>query len=92
MASPGMIAEGVLTEVEYEFLGSAFSVAYACGRLLNGMIGDRRAPWVMIALGLFGTGAANLLVGVLPPYFVILVLWCVNAYAQSMLWSSLLRC
>jgi len=92
MASPGMIAGGVLTEVEYGLLGSAFSVAYACGRLFNGMIGDRRAPWLMIAVGLFGTGAANLLIGVLPPYAVILVLWCVNAYAQSMLWSSLLRC
>jgi sugar phosphate permease len=67
-------------------------VTYACGRLLNGMIGDRAAPWIMISLGLVMTGIANLLIGTLPAYWLILGLWCVNAYAQSMLWSSLLRC
>lgn len=91
-ASPALISGGVLTSQQYGFLGSAFFWVYACGRLLNGMIGDRAAPWVMISLGLVLTGAANLLIGVLPPYLLILLLWCVNAYGQSMLWSSLLRC
>lgn len=91
-ASPALIDGGVLTSEQYGFLGSAFFWVYACGRLLNGMIGDRAAPWVMISLGLTLTGAANLLIGVMPPYLLILLLWCVNAYGQSMLWSSLLRC
>lgn len=92
MASPEMIAGGLLTSEQYGFLGSAFFVIYACGRLLNGMIGDRTAPWIMVSLGLAMTGAANLLIGTMPAYVLILLLWCVNAYAQSMLWSSLLRC
>lgn len=92
MASPEMIAGGILTSEQYGFLGSAFFVVYACGRLLNGMIGDRTAPWIMVSLGLAMTGAANLLIGTMPAYVLILLLWCVNAYAQSMLWSSLLRC
>lgn len=92
MASPGMIAGGILTSEQYGFLGSAFFVVYACGRLLNGMIGDRTAPWIMVSLGLAMTGIANLLIGTMPAYILILLLWCVNAYAQSMLWSSLLRC
>lgn len=91
-ASPELIATGLLTSEQYGFLGSAFFWVYACGRLLNGMIGDRAAPWVMISLGLALTGAANLLIGTLPAYLLILLLWCVNAYGQSMLWSSLLRC
>ena len=91
MASPVMITQNVLTEVQYGFIGSVFFVTYACGRLLNGVIGDRTAPWVMITAGLLLTGTGNLLLGILPPYAVILLLWCVNAYAQSMLWSSLLR-
>lgn len=91
-ASPALIEGGILTSEQYGFLGSAFFWVYACGRLLNGIIGDRIAPWVMISLGLVLTGAANLLIGVLPAYVLILLLWCVNAYGQSMLWSSLLRC
>ena len=46
MASPALLADGVLTEVELGFIGSAFSVIYAIGRLCNGVLGDRLAPWV----------------------------------------------
>lgn len=92
MASPDIISSGMLTEVQYGFVGSVFFATYACGRLLNGVIGDRVAPWVMITIGLLLTGIANLFIGIIPIYVIILIFWAVNAYAQSMLWSSLLRC
>ena len=91
MASPAMLEGGILTEVQLGFIGSAFSVVYSCGRLFNGVLGDRLAPWLLITAGLLLTGLANLLLGFLPPYLLILVLWCLNAFGQSMLWSSMLR-
>ena len=91
MASPAMREQGILTAVELGFIGSAFSVIYSCGRLFNGIIGDRLAPKLLIITGLALTGLANLLIGFLPPYLLILVLWCLNAFGQSMLWSALLR-
>lgn len=91
MASPAMREAGILTAAELGFIGSAFSVVYSCGRLFNGILGDRMAPKILIVTGLFLTGAANLLIGILPPYLVILVLWCLNAFGQSMLWSSMLK-
>ena len=91
MASPAMLEQGVLSALELGFIGSAFSVVYACGRLFNGIIGDRLAPKLLIATGLLLTGATNLLIGFLPPYILILTLWCFNAFGQSMLWSAILR-
>ena len=91
MASPGMREAGLLTAAELGFIGSAFSVIYSCGRLFNGILGDRLAPKMLILTGLVFTGIANLAIGFLPPYVVLLVLWCINAFAQSMLWSSLIR-
>ncbi len=91
IASPVMIGDGTLTSGEYGMIGGAFFVVYAIGRLCNGMIGDRVAPWLMIGLGLGMTGLANLLISTMPSYLLILLLWSANAYAQSMLWSSLLR-
>jgi sugar phosphate permease len=82
---------GILSAAELGFIGSAFSVVYSCGRLFNGILGDRTAPKILIVTGLFLTGAANLLIGILPPYLLILALWCVNAFGQSMLWSSMLK-
>ena len=91
MASPAMREAGILTAAQLGFIGSAFSVVYSCGRLFNGILGDRMAPKLLIVTGLVLTAAANLLIGILPPYILILVLWCVNAFGQSMLWSALLK-
>ena len=44
MASPAMRDANILTAAELGFIGSAFSVVYACGRLFNGILGDRLAP------------------------------------------------
>ena len=91
MASPALRDAGLLTAAQLGFIGSAFSVVYSCGRLFNGILGDRIAPKVLIAIGLVFTGIANLAIGFLPGYIILLVLWCINAFAQSMLWSSLVR-
>ena len=91
MASPEMLQHGYLTEVQLGFIGSAFSVVYSSGRLLNGVLGDRLKPWLLITAGLLLTCCANLLLGFLPVYVLILMLWCLNAFGQSMLWSSMLR-
>lgn len=91
MASPAMRDAGILNAAQLGFIGSAFSVVYSCGRLFNGMLGDRMAPKMLIVTGLILTAAANLLIGILPPYILILVLWCVNAFGQSMLWSAMLK-
>lgn len=90
MAGPEMITMGVLDTVQLGMLGSAFSTIYAAGRLLNGGLSDKTPPWLMIALGLAAAGISNLLIGLFPPFFGIFLLWSANAYAQSMLWSSVL--
>jgi len=91
MASPAMREAGILTPAQLGFIGSAFSLVYSCGRLFNGILGDRMAPKLLIVTGLVLTAAANLLIGLLPPYVLILTLWCINAFGQSMLWSAMLR-
>ncbi len=44
----------------------------------------------MICTGMAIAGLSNLAIGFLPPFIGIAVLWGANAYAQSMLWSSVL--
>ena len=90
MASPEMKAAGMLTSAQLGLLGSLFSVIYACGRLLNGILSDRVAPWKMICTGLAIAGISNLAVGFMPPFAGVALFWSTNAFAQSMLWSSVL--
>ena len=90
MAGPELINGNVIDTVQLGILGSVFSTIYAMGRLLNGGIGDKTPPWIMLTIGLAVAGASNILISFLPPFIGIFILWTTNAYAQSMLWSSVL--
>ena len=90
VASPSMIDLGVTDSAKIGILGSIFSVIFACGRLINGQISDRQPPWIMLALGLIGAGVANVVFSFFPPFIALVLLWAANAYAQSMMWSSVL--
>ena len=91
MAASGLKETQILTMEQIGALGGVFSVVYACGRLLSGILSDRVAPWKMISFGLSLCGISNLCFGMFPPFGAILLLWSVNALAQSMLWGSILR-
>ena len=91
MASPGLVDQNIMTQEQIGILGSIFFVAYAVGRMIHGYIGDKMSPWIMVSVGLLIAGGSNLCIGFLPPFPAILLLWGTNAYAQSALWSSLLR-
>ena len=96
MASPALTSLGIITKAQIGLLGSVFSVIYAVGRLVCGGLSDNKPPFVMIGSGLLLVSAANIgfsyLVGFsfIPPFWAMLALWSLNAFAQSMLWSSIL--
>jgi len=91
MAAPGLKDMQILSMEQLGILGSVFSVVYACGRLLSGILSDRTAPWKMISAGLALCGISNLCFSYFPPFAAIALLWGVNAFAQSMLWGAILR-
>ena len=91
MASPQMRADGILSTEQLGLMGSVFSVIYACGRLINGALSDRLSPRKMICGGLVLMAAASITISFLPPFPGLVLLWGVNAYAESMQWSSALH-
>ena len=91
IASPVMEEQDLLTSTQIGAMGGAFFLCYSAGQLLNGFLGDLFLPGKMVTAGLLLTALGNILIGFLPPPGVILVLWGVNGFAQSMLWGPLLR-
>lgn len=90
MAKPDLETLGILDTAQLGLLGGLFSTVFAIGRLANGSLSDKTPPYVMLTSGLVLAGVANILVGLFPPFIGILLLWGANAFAQSMLWSSVL--
>lgn len=91
MASPVLKAARILDAAQIGVLGGVFSVLYAIGRLLFGRLGDCVAPWKLIAGGLMFVAVSQLLFSLFPSYAAMLILWGINALAQSMIWSPILR-
>ena len=91
MANSALIEGGFLAASQIGALGTVFSVVYAGGRLFNSALADRIMPWILIVSGLAAAGLSNVLAGFLPVFLLMALLWGVNAYGQSMLWSSILR-
>lgn len=90
VAGPEMIAQGILDTAQLGLLGSVFSSVYATGRLLNGNLSDKKPPQFMLTIGLVFAGLSNIAISFFPPYIGIFLLWTTNAFAQSMLWSSVM--
>lgn len=91
VASPIMQEQGIMTASQIGIMGGIFFLFYSGGQLLNGYLGDVLPPKRMVLAGLILTAVSNLGIGFLPATPVIILLWGVNGFAQSMLWGPLLR-
>ena len=73
------------------FLQTVFALVYALGQLVNGTIVDRVNPARYMLLGIAGTAACNLAMGLCPSYPALLLIWACNAAFQSMMWTPIMR-
>ena len=64
IATPELTASGIMNEAEIGLLGSIFSVVFAIGRLLNGVLNDKLTPWIMLCTGLAAVGLSNIVSGI----------------------------
>lgn len=82
---------GILDKSQIGIIGSIFAFTFAIAKVPNGFLGDRKSTRKIIVIGLLITSISNLLIGVIPRFWSIAILWGLNAYGQSMLWGPLLR-
>lgn len=90
-AMPAMIGDSVLTASQAGFISMAYFFAYGAGQFLNGMLADRLCPGRMIFTGLFAAGLLNLIMGFLSDFGLMAFFWCINGYAQAMIWPPIMR-
>ncbi|MEG1013241.1 MAG: MFS transporter [Clostridia bacterium] len=72
-------------------LGTLFYWTYAAGKLINGYAGDYVNNKRMIFYGVILAGLSNIGMGLLKTPVLLLLLWSVNGFAQSLLWCNMLR-
>lgn len=89
-AVAGIVAEGLFTKSEMGLVGTVFFFVYGSGQLINGFLGDRFSPFKMIFVGSFVSAIANLVMSFVSTLPAMVVVWGINGFAQSMLWSPII--
>lgn len=86
-AIPVMMSEEGWTALQVGVLSSVQFWTYALGHLVNGRLGEIIGVNKLIVIGMFLSAAMNLLIGFQSSILIIAILWGINGYVQSMLWS-----
>ena len=79
----GMIDAGIAGTIS-----AVYFICYASGQIFNGILADRKSPFIMVMIGLsvvVGSNMAMTIGG--QPAWLLIVWWGINGLGQSMLWS-----
>lgn len=86
-AMPVMMAEEGWTTLQLGILSSIQFWTYAFGHLINGRLSEIIGVNKIIVLGMILSALVNIIIGFQSELWVIVLLWGVNGFVQSMLWS-----
>ena len=66
-------------------------ILYGLGQIVSGLLGDKFSPKKLVSLGLIVTVCMNLLIPVCANPYQMLVVWCINGFAQAFMWPPLVK-
>ena len=66
-------------------------VTYGVGQLISGWLGDRIKPRYLMFIGLMISAGMNICVPLFSRPAEMLVFWCINGFAQALMWPPMVR-
>ena len=70
---------------------TALFISYGAGQIISGILGDKINPKNLITVGLAVAAAMNLAVPFCRSAAYITVAWCINGFAQALMWPPIVR-
>src|SRR3954470_13914707 len=80
-----------LTAAEVGWILASLKIAYGVGQFFNGQLSERISPRAMLAIGMFGSAALNILFGLGTGFYFLLFVWATNGFCQSLGWTPCVR-
>jgi sugar phosphate permease len=80
-----------LSGEEVGWILASLKIAYGVGQFFNGQLSERFSPRVMLAIGMFGSAALNVLFGLSSGFYFLLFVWATNGFCQSLGWTPCVR-
>lgn len=89
-AVPGMTNEG-LDPKQIGLILGALKIAYAIGQLVNGQLAERIPARWLLAVGMLGSAALNVVFGLSEGLYFLIFIWACNGYCQALGWTPCVR-
>lgn len=86
-----MIATEGFTKSGASIALTGLFITYGIGQIISGFLGDKLRPQSLVFCGLLTSAAMNLAITICPNTFWMTAVWCVNGFAQAMMWPPLVR-
>ena len=86
-----MVSATGFTKAQLSMALTGSFITYGVGQIISGICGDKFSPKKLITLGLILTVLMNLLIPICKNPHQMLVVWCINGFAQSLMWPPLVR-
>ncbi|MFQ5734496.1 MAG: MFS transporter, partial [Planctomycetaceae bacterium] len=91
MKSPAADGGLGLSGDEVGWILASLKIAYGLGQLVNGQVAERIPARYLLAVGMFGSAALNVLFGLGTGFYFLLFVWACNGYCQSLGWTPCMR-
>ncbi|MCD6369662.1 MAG: MFS transporter, partial [Thermoproteales archaeon] len=91
VALPYINSETGITFTSLGVIASGFFILYSIGQVLNGYLGVKYNPWIIMFIGIVGSSISTILFGLSNHFTFFLILWLINGYFQSTGWPSLVK-
>lgn len=66
-------------------------ITYGGGQIISGFLGDRISPKRLVTVGIAATTVLNLCITLCRAPWQMIAIWCVNGFAQSLMWPPMVR-
>lgn len=66
-------------------------ITYGAGQLISGVCGDLVSPKRLVQAGLITTTLMNLIIPLCQSPYQMLVVWCINGFAQAFMWPPIVK-
>ncbi len=86
-----MIATEGFTKSGASIALTGLFITYGVGQVISGFLGDKIKPQLLVFCGLLTSAAMNLAITFCPNTYWMTAVWCVNGFAQAMMWPPLVR-
>jgi len=88
---PGLREELLLSRAEIGTILGSLKLMYGIGQFVNGQLAERVPARVLLAIGMFGSAALNVLFGFGTAFYFLLFVWAANGYCQALGWTPTMK-